>query len=425
VKLNAHLAALAVALSSTLAVTVTFAGCGGEPAAAEITPSLDGDMKSHTDTGAVVESRSALSGTGGAGGATGASPYVVYLAYADGNPLPKTDPNACSGTAPKFNCTFGSSLLDCQRQVQAYLDRWYADFNVIFTLTRPTSGAFYTEVVSSGGGAWCGVEARVAGVAPFLCKDLDGGVAYTFLGGADAKQTATIIAQEQAHLVGLEHTSSNQDVMLATICTDCDGFEDAENSVTTDRCNRPTQNSYQMMLDRLGPWAGGPKPSAFGCQATSAPPTVQILEPADKSTVGHDFSVRVNPLGDCKVANVEVSVTPQRLRASAAAPPYQWDLTNISGSQTITVTVTDERGKTGTSAVTVNASGGATAMAGDPTGKAGGCSVAAGAEGSNGGPRSTVTGFFAGFFATFGAGLALALFGRLGPRRSRAGGARR
>ena len=92
--------------------------------------------------------------------------------------------------------------------MQSYLDRWYADFNVVFTLTRPTSGQFYTEVVSSGGGAWCGVDAKVAGVAPFLCKDIAGGVAYTFMGGEDAKQTAVIIAQEQAHLVGLEHTAS-------------------------------------------------------------------------------------------------------------------------------------------------------------------------------------------------------------------------
>jgi len=27
-------------------------------------------------------------------------------------------------------------------KIQAYLDRWYADFNIVFTLTRPTSGKF-------------------------------------------------------------------------------------------------------------------------------------------------------------------------------------------------------------------------------------------------------------------------------------------
>src|SRR6185369_13778981 len=122
------------------------AGCGGEldatAAAAGGADDLGGDL---------AEARGALSGAGGAGGAAGglAEPKVIYLFYADGNPLPSTDVNACKGTPPKFKCTFGSSLLDCQRQVQSYLDRWYADFNVVFTLTRPSSGHFYTVVVSS------------------------------------------------------------------------------------------------------------------------------------------------------------------------------------------------------------------------------------------------------------------------------------
>ncbi len=133
----------------------------------------------------------AIAAETGASGGSGHSksspaPKVIYLVYADGKtPLPATNFDACSSVAPKFSCSFGTSLLDCQQQIQAYLDRWYADFNVIFTLTRPTSGSFYTEVVSSGGGAWCSVASKVAGVAPFLCQDLHGGVAYTFVGGAE------------------------------------------------------------------------------------------------------------------------------------------------------------------------------------------------------------------------------------------------
>jgi hypothetical protein len=365
---------------------------------------------SHADTSQLVEARSALSGTGGAGGATSASPAVIYLAYADGKPLPNTNINACNGTAPRFVCNFGSSLLDCQKKVQAYLDRWYADFNVIFTLTRPTSGNFYTEVVSSGGGAWCGVDSKVAGVAPFLCKDLDGGVAYTFLGGDDAKQTAVIIAQEQAHLVGLEHTTSDHDLMLPTICSNCDGFENVANTVTGDRCNRTTQNSYEMMKQRLGVWPGGRKPSAFGCQSDSPVPSVVMTEPADGSTVAHDFSVRVNAMGDCDVTSVEISVSPQVLHDVAKAPPWRWDLTNISGTQTIAITATDERGKTATRTITVNAPGGAGSGPG-------GCAVG----GGEGGPRATRPSASAGLASALA--LALGLAGARRRRRSRVSGA--
>ena len=276
-----------VGASGLVGLLMAGSSCGGEWSPSGIGPTVGAeavppsavgfgeDLMSPPDADGLTEARSALSGTGGGSGAGSSSekePKVIYLFYADGNPLPKTNVNACHGTPPKFHCSFGTSLLDCQKQVQYYLDKWYADFNVIFTFTRPTSGNFYTEVISSGGGAWCGVETKVAGVAPFLCNDLRGGVAYTFLGGEDAKQTAVIIAQEQAHLVGLEHTTSSVDLLLPTVCTHCDGFADVDNPVTGDRCNRTTQNSHQMMEERLGPWTGGPKPSAFGCQDDSKPP---------------------------------------------------------------------------------------------------------------------------------------------------------
>ena len=133
------------------------AACGGEvsdgvdPAATAV----DGAVQGKPLHGDMVALATPLSGgvtVDHALSNSGSQPKVIYLVYADGTQLPNTAYDACTGTAPKFNCSFGSSLLDCQRQVQTYLDRWYADFNVIFTLTRPTSGSFYTEVVSSGGG---------------------------------------------------------------------------------------------------------------------------------------------------------------------------------------------------------------------------------------------------------------------------------
>jgi hypothetical protein len=271
-------------------------------------------------------------------------------------------------------------VAECQRQVQTYLDRWYADLNIIFTLTRPTSGKFYTEVVSSGGGAWCDVSPKVAGVSPFLCKDLQGGVSYTFLGGASAKQTAIIIAQEQAHLVGLEHTTSTRDLMYPSICADCDGFVDEDLAVDADRCDRVSQNSYQMMKDRLGSWPGGPKPSAFGCMNDLRAPTVRIVEPLDGGAVAKHFTLRVDARDDCDLVNVQVQVMPQSLKASSKAAPFEWELTNITGHQTITVTAIDGSGHVTKSSVTVTApmepgTLDATASA------AAGCTVAASAYG--------------------------------------------
>ena len=182
-------------------------------------------------------------------------PKVFYLFYADGqDDLPATDYNACERrTPPKFKCTFAPTLAECQRQVQAYLDKWYADFNIVFTLTRPTSGKFYTEVVSSGGGAGATSRRRWRASRRSSATTSHGGVAYTFLGGQSAKQTAVIIAQEQAHLVGLEHvTSTDRHHVPAASASDCDGFENKELPIDGDRCDRDTQNSYQMLKAALG-----------------------------------------------------------------------------------------------------------------------------------------------------------------------------
>jgi hypothetical protein len=313
-----------------------------------VAPALSGDMVAAGDPSQDFLQAPAAPGSTGA-------PKVFYLAYADGHAIPKTSPNPCQKTAPKFVCDFASTLPDCQRLIQSYLDRWYSDFNIVFTLTRPTSGAFYTEVISSGGGAWCDAANNVAGIAPFLCDDLDGGVAYTFLGGKSAKETAIIIAQEQAHLVGLEHTLSTRDIMDPTICPNCDGFEAVDNKIQNDHCNRPNQNSYEMMRDRLGLWTGGIKPTPFGCQPDNDPPLVQILAPADNANVSGTFTLSVQASDACKVSRVNVAVAPMGLHAQSSAAPFEWTLTKIAGRQTITVTAVDPSGKQSSASITVNA----------------------------------------------------------------------
>jgi hypothetical protein len=367
----------------SLAAGLTLAGCGGETAgtADELGPPvLTGDLMTpaapEPAPGAPTFQSALTSGDKD-------EPKVFYLHYADGGPVPKVNYDACGGkTPPKFECQFAPTLIECQRQIQAYLDAWYKDFNIIFTLTRPESGKYYTEVISSGGGAWCNVANDVAGIAPFLCKDLKGGVAYTFRGGQSAKEAAVIIAQEQAHLLGLEHTNSSRDLMYPTICTDCDGFPNTGESVNGDRCDRASQNSYQMMMDALGPWRGGTKPSPFGCIDDQAPPVVTFLSPTDGAKMGHDFTVKLDVRDDCDLAKVEIAVTPLGLTATANKPPYQWDLTGITGPQTITATATDAGGRSSVTTLAVNAPEGRAAGEGADTGA--GCTVGSGAAGAAG-----------------------------------------
>lgn len=354
---------------------------------------------------------------------------VFYLEYADGKSHPHPNPDPCPGTAPKFVCSFAPTLEECQRQIQAYLDKWYAEFNITFTMTRPTQGRYYTEVISSGGGKWCDADSRTAGVAPFNCRDLAGGTAYTLLGGESAEETAIIIAQEQAHLVGLEHTDSQRDIMNPTICRDCSGgFENVTNKVRDSRCNRSTQNSFAMMKERLGTWDGGVKPNVFGCRSDASSPSVSIKQPVNGATVPGNFRLKVQASDDCEVKSVKISVSPLGQSAEAKTAPYEWDLANIRGRQSITATATDRSGKTTSQTITVNAPGAATAdggaTVGDDAGTVGlqdpGAAAAAGCAGSG----CDVTGSLAPSAAALAAALAalaalLALRRRPAPARQR------
>jgi len=364
-------------VSTGLLVFAALAGISAPARAADAGMSLHDDLMTPVEPD-VTTVQGALGG-----GGSGHDPKVIYLRYADGTETHTANYDACTGAVPPFSCAFGESLPECQRQIQAYLDQWYADFNVIFTLTRPTSGKYYTEVVSSGGGAWCKVADQVAGVAPFLCKDLQGGVAYTFQGGRDAHETAVIIAQEQAHLLGLEHTTDPHDIMFPTISTDATGFVDGDSGVSGDKCDRASQNSYQMMLKALGAWPGGTKPSPFGCVDDTQAPSVRFVAPSDGAMMGHDFSVSVDAQDDCGVQKVEIQVMPQGLSAVAMTAPYEWDLTGINGAQTITVTATDKSGRTAQATLNVTAPEGRDQLGPADDGGAG-CTVASGAFGAAG-----------------------------------------
>ncbi len=285
-------------------------------------------------------------------------PRVFYLFYPDG----KTPSGSmiCPGMPPAYTCSFGGTegVLGCQKRVQTFLDKWYADFNVIFTLKRPTSGPFYTEVITNGG-SWCGHGPAVGGIAPFACVDQNGNTCHAFQCGSSARTCAIVIAQEQAHLVGLEHTASQADVMNPTVCMSCDGFQNAESPVVDSRCRMTRQNSYQMMLSRLGPWpAGTAKPSPF--EPVCPPggkPVVTITQPADGATVPDAFSVHANATDPCEIKKMHIKVSPIGLEADGVGVPVQWDLVGISDRQTIEVTATNGAGATASASITVVAQG--------------------------------------------------------------------
>jgi hypothetical protein len=196
-------------------------------------------------------------------------PAYLWLWYADGtSPQPEDGPYCTGLRPPPFGCSYGTDIADCQRQVQAYLDAWYADFNLVFTFSRPPTGDYYVIVITSQG-AWCDQNSSEAGVAFFNCNDNPGQAGFAFECGKNAHACATVIAHEHGHMVGLEHTSISADIMNMYVQATATGFADQDGR-TVDQLCQGTQNSYQQMLAALGAWPGGAKPSPFAAAKPDA-----------------------------------------------------------------------------------------------------------------------------------------------------------
>ena len=246
------------------------------------------------------------------GGAPG-KPAYLWLWYADGKAAPE-DNQFCSEIPPAFVCNFGSGMEgarvdDCKQQVQALLDDWYKDFNLLFTLTRPPSD-FYLVIITSG---WAKCQNELppletgmdpsmeAGIAPGNgCLDNLGQTALAIECGSNAHECANIIAHEHGHLVGLQHTASRADVMYPTILTSASaaGFDNNSNTIVDDQCNLPLpkQNSYQQMLTTLGTWPGGTKPSPFAAVRDASAPDLPTADSGD--TASASGSVGPTPTGN-------------------------------------------------------------------------------------------------------------------------------
>ncbi|MBN2575936.1 MAG: matrixin family metalloprotease [Deltaproteobacteria bacterium] len=239
-------------------------------------------------------------------GRPAAKPAYLWLWYADGKTMPP-DMSCCDGVPPAFACDYKATANNeattdpevCKRQVQEHLDLWYADFNLVFTLSRPPTGDYYPIIITSDGG-WCmnsvanicSLTPDEAGVAPFNCNDNVQLAAYAFACGYSAHDCAVLIAHEHGHLVGLEHTGSTSDIMNPTVMPTANGFDDRDNRTVvldpTQLSCQVTQNSYQQMLGALGRWQASAKPSPFAftpdAGTPDATPDAGAKDAADPAT---------------------------------------------------------------------------------------------------------------------------------------------
>lgn len=258
-----------------------------------------------------------------------------------------------SGNYPSYGGT------DAQRQtvMDAVMADW-APFRMVVTDTRPASGP-YTMCMT--GPANHPFGNGVLGIAPLDCNNyVANNVVFAFhsasqLGGfLGANTQATTISQEVAHAYGLEHVGSSSDIMNPTNQGGNPSFTNSciqivsQNGIVCNaqhaqHCNSGYQNSYQELMGMFG--ANDPD---------DVPPTVSVTYPnnGDVFAPGASFVIACEANDNQSVGAVELWINGDKMGATKAAAPFEWDVTNIpEGTYEIYCIASDDWDNTAMSSV--------------------------------------------------------------------------
>jgi uncharacterized protein (TIGR03382 family) len=192
-----------------------------------------------------------------------------------------------------YSDTAWNSLVDC-------VTDQFARFNVQIVETEPPSNERYVEHVVGGRPGDVGLPNGVGGVAPidnFNCSVIDIAINYTFAAVyGDVQSICETAAQEIAHSFSLDHELFCPDPMTYLGGCGAKTFQDSnqpcgEFQARSCNCNRPSQNSVQIMLQKLGP-ADGSNPVEPPPEDPT-PPTVTITSPSDGAGLLQDSTITI------------------------------------------------------------------------------------------------------------------------------------
>lgn len=263
-------------------------------------------------------------------------------------------------------------------QVVTCVEDQFARFNVLIVETEPPSNERYVEHVIGGQPGNVGLPNGVGGVAPidnFNCRVIDTAINFTFseVYGGNVQAICETAAQEIAHSFSLDHELHCPDPM--TYLGGCGDKEfrdlDAQCGEFQPRacnCNRASQNSVEIMLEKLGPAGSGtvtpPPPTE------TVPPAVSITSPGDNATLAQDSTITITATAtdNAAIATTElvwdftgdVFACPTNFGGGAVTctrtgTVSTWNVRVGQGSRRFSVRATDSSGNTAeTSKRTVN-----------------------------------------------------------------------
>jgi uncharacterized protein (TIGR03382 family) len=305
--------------------------------------------------------------------APGGAPLPVFLNRHGGTYIAGWDNSATntSSIVDSGSATVGAFIgSDAQwAEVLGCVQQQFAAFNVVVTDAEPSAGS-YIEAVVGGSPDQIGLPWGVGGVAPidpYNCNLLDKAVVYAFAdvylgnGWGGTQALCETVTQEVAHAMSLDHVLICEDPM--TYLNGCGDkwFQDewgtcGEYEPRDCTCNRPSQNSVQILLEKLGPSDGSPPPPPV---EDNQAPSISMVTPDDGATFQAETEVAITA-----TITDDVGLTQVRLywenndiwlacpgqgggwACSQAGSNYTWTLSPAAGSRTFFIEARDVGGNT-------------------------------------------------------------------------------
>lgn len=235
-------------------------------------------------------------------------------------------------------------------------DMW-APFDVTITDEDPGSTP-HVEVFVGGSPSSIGFGGNIGGVAPMAldCSVVERSVVFVFPKnlGNRAQSVCEVVGQEVGHSYGLDHELEPSDPMTYLSYNGARTFRDKTASCgesTARPCGfegfeacRANQNSFQILLDRLG---------APGSDHVA--PEVVVTSPSDHATVAPGFAVSASATDNVGVERMTLFVDGGMVAVDDAETIAMATDPNLpTGSHELVIEVADLAGNTATQRLTVS-----------------------------------------------------------------------
>jgi MYXO-CTERM domain-containing protein len=286
---------------------------------------------------------------------------------------------------PAWNVSAGdwAAIMDCTRTM-------WSPFNVLVTDVDPGNVPHMESIVTTLSST-INMDPNVGGVSPYTigCDVIPNSIVFTFAEafGGDPETICEVMGQEMAHSIGLDHQMLASDPMTYLQYNGLQAFRN-ETVSCGEYQNRAcglqgecgaTQNSYQMLLERVGTGGGG----------ENGIPSIAITSPSPGANVPPSFTVTTDATDDTGVASVELWVD-GALTDTRTAAPWSFEVSDLlEGAHSLQTIVYDVGGQSATAQVSVTVSADAPDPDGDggsgdpddpsPSELVGGCSTSGGA----------------------------------------------